>query len=235
MKKLMLFLLTATMAAAGFAAEGRFDVRNIRFFFRPTPVPKYENETSRSKTARSTSWLCMETTFIPEMQNARSEQWYDDVTMEGLLVIARTEGSGNSYIVLSGTTRFFTIPADGKKHVGTFFVPSKILARYLGSKNGEPVVQMARVSFYAPGKVLLGEGFWALSSARKGKFVPASSREYRAVAARMQEYEKNYSNVTMLRGGLYSKEKTPWVYFDYDLYDLIYDNIRPQDGANIKR
>ena len=51
----------------------------------------------------------------------------------------------------------------------------------------------------------------------------------------MKEYEKNYSNVTMLRGGLYSKEKTPWVYFDYDLYDLIYDNVLQQDSGNIKR
>jgi len=232
MKKLML-LVMLTLAAAVSAADGRFDIKNIRFLLRPTPVPKYENETSRSKNAKHTRWLCVETTFIPESRDG--EPWYDDVTMEGTLVISRPAGKGISYIVLTGKTRFFTIPADAKHHIGMFYVPSKILARYLGSEHGDPTIQMARVAFYAPGKILLGEGYWAQGSTKKGKFVPVTSKDHRAVAARMKEYEKNYSNVTMLRGGLYSKEKTPWVYFDYDLYDLIYDNVLQQDSGNIKR
>lgn len=234
MKKLMGLMLLAIMTA-GFAADGRFYIKNLRFFTRLTPVPKYENDTSRSKAAKSTRWLCMETDFIPEMLNAKAEQWYDDVTMEGTLVIARSVEKGMSYIVLTGKTRFFTIPADGKRHIGMFYVPAKILARYLGSWNSEPMIQMAKVAFYAPGKVLLGEGYWAQGTGKKGKYVPENSKEYRAVASRMKEYEKNYSNVIMLRGGLYSKEKTPWVYYNYDLYDLIYDNVLQQDSGNIKR
>ena len=35
--------------------------------------------------------------------------------------------------------------------------------------------------------------------------------------------------------GLYSKEKTPWVYYDYDFYDLIYDNVQSQDGESIRK
>ena len=235
MKKLVLLMLLIA-AVAGFAADGRFEIKSIRLFTRLTPVPKYENETSASKAAKTTRWLCLETIFIPEALGGKTDQWYDDVTMEGMLVISHPGAKVNSYIVLTGKTRFFTIPADGKNHIGMFYVPAKILSRYLGTWNGDqPPVHMARVSFYAPGKVLLGEGFWARSSGKKGKFVMENSKEHRAAAARMKEYEKNYSNVTTLRGGLYSKEKTPWVYYNYDLYDLIYDNVLQQDSGSIKR
>ena len=235
MKK-TLTLILMMLGAAVFAADGGFDVKNIRLFTRFTPVVKYENERSRSVNGKETSWLCMETTFIPEARGADEDQWYDDVTMEGMLVIARP-GKETTYIVLTGKTRFFTIHADGKSHVGMFFVPAKILLRYLGNWGGTlPPVQQARVSFYAPGKVLLGEGFWsAQGSGKKGRFVPSNSKEYRTVAARMKEYEKNYRNVTTLRGGLYSKEKTPWIYFDYDFYDLIYDNVFQQDSDSIRK
>ena len=235
MRKTTTVFLLMTLAAAVFAANGRFDIKNIRFHTRFTPVPKYENADSRSKVAKRTRWLCVETTFIPEARDAQQEPWYDDVTMEGMLVITRADGKGISYVVLTGKTRFFTIPADGKNHTGMFYVPPQLLLRYLSNWNGDLAgIQMARVSFYAPGKILLGEGYWAaLGGNAKGKFIPIGSKEHRTVAARMKEYEKNYSNITMLRGGLYSKENTPWVYFSYDLYDLIYD--LKQDNGSIKQ
>ena len=220
-------------AVAGFAANGRFEIKNIRLFTRPTPVPKYENETSASKAAKNTRWLCVEAIFIPQAISGKADPWYDDVTMEGMLVISHPGGKVST-VVLTGKTRFFTIPADGKQHIGMFYVPAKILSRYLGTWNGEqPPVDAARISFYAPGKVLLGEGFWERSG-KKGKFVPEKSKTHRAVSDRMKGYE-NSSSVTTLRGGLYSKEKTPWVYYNYDLYDLIYDNVLQEDSGSIKR
>ena len=234
MKK-TLTLILMMLGAAVFAADGGFDVKNIRLFTRFTPVVKYVNESVRSKSSKETLWLCMEATFVPEARGSEEDQWYDDVTMEGMLVIAR-QGKELTYIVLTGKTRFFTIHADAKNHSGVFFVPSKILQRYLGTWGGTlPSVQMARISFYAPGKILLGEGFWAQGSGKKGRFVPLNSKDYNAVAARMKEYEKNYRNIITLRGGLYSKEKTPWSYVDYDFYDLIYDNVLQQDSDSIKK
>ena len=234
MKKLTMLMLLA-LAAAVSAADGRFDIKKIRCFSRSTPIPRYENDDSSSKTAKKNQWLCLETIFIPESMSstAKAEQWYDDITMEGTVVLARPAGKGISYIVLTGKTRFFTIQADAKQHIGMFYVPSKILARYLGTWNGEPPIEMAKVAFYAPGRILLGEGYWAQGSGKKGKFVPVTGKDYRAVAERMKKYEKN----TTLRGGLYSKEKTPWVYYEYGKYenDLIYDNVLQQDSGNIKQ
>ena len=151
-----------------------------------------------------------------------------------MLVISRGDKE-KSYVVLTGETRFFTIPADKKDHIGVFYVPPMLLSRYCGDSAGAlKALQMFRVAFYGPGRVLLGEGYWAVSG-KNGQFVPAGTKAFKAVAARMKEYEKAYSNVTLLRGGLYSKEKTPWVYFDYDFYDLIYDNFRSQAGESIKK
>ncbi|MBR2642935.1 MAG: hypothetical protein IKD46_07375 [Lentisphaeria bacterium] len=232
MKGLTCFLLAVMFCVAGAAAEP-FVVKDISFSLRSTPVPKYDNESSRARSGGKYRWLRAFVDFVPEVKKT-GDSWYDDVTMEASLVIAR-EGKEVRYVVLTGKTRFFTIQADGKDHTGVFFVPPMLLSRYCGDAAGAlKAIRLFRVSFYGPGRVLLGEGYWAVSG-KNGQLVPADSKNYKNVVARMKEYEKPYRNVTFLRGGLYSKEKSPWVYSDYDFYDLIYDNVHSQSGDGIQR
>lgn len=233
LKKSLTCAFFAALLCISCAAADAFTIKNISFSLRTTPIPRYENDTSRVRSGSKNRWLRLYVDFIPAEKRS-GDAWYDDVTMEGMLVISRGD-KDKSYAVLTGETRFFTIPADKKDHTGVFYVPPMLLSRYCGDSAGAlKAIQMFRVAFYGPGRVLLGEGYWALSG-KNGQLVPAGSKAGKAVAARMKEYEKPYSNVTLLRGGLYSKEKTPWVYFDYDFYDLIYDNVRSQAGESIKK
>ena len=232
MKGMICAVMAVLFAVSGASADP-FVIKDISFSLRSTPVPKYDNESSRARSGGKNRWLRAYVDFIPEAKKT-GDAWYDDVTMEGTLVIVR-EGKEARYVVLSGKTRFFTIQADGKDHTGVFYVPPMLLARYCGDAQGAlKAVRMFRVAFYGPGRVLLGEGYWAVSG-KKGQLVLPDSRIYKDVADRMKEYEKPYRNVTFLRGGLYSKEKTPWVYFDYDFYDLIYDNVQSQNNENIQK
>ena len=235
LKKSFIYMFLAAVQIVSAVAADDFSVKNISFALQSTPVPTYENGSSRS--GSKNRWLLMKANFVPE-ERKKAEAWYDDVTMEGTLVFIREDKNkkGHSYVVLTGETRFFTIPADKKDHAGVFYVPPMLLTRYCGDSAGSlKAIEMARVAFYGPGRVLLGEGYW-MKAGKTGQFIlPGSSKAYREVAARMKQFEKAYSNVMQLRGGLYSKEKTPWVYFDYDYYDLIYDNVRTQTGESIKK
>lgn len=96
---MLIFLLTLC------AAADRFEVKAIQFSSRKTPVPSYENTNSHSKTSAKRRWLCVETLFVPQGVS-RGESWYDDVTMEGALVIVRPGKKEASYVVLTGKTRF---------------------------------------------------------------------------------------------------------------------------------
>ncbi len=233
MRKVLTCAVLAMLFFVSGAAAEPFTVKDISMSLRSTPVPQYENDTSRAKSGGKTRWLRVFVNFVPAAKKT-GDAWYDDVTMEGSLVIMR-EGRETSYVVLTGKTRFFTIPADAKEHRGVFYVPPMLLSRYCGDSSGAlKSIRMFRVAFYGPGRVLLGEGYWAVTG-KTGHLVARDGKSYKTVAARMKEYEKPYKNVSFLRGGLYSKEKTPWVYFDYDFYDLIYDNVQTQDGESIRK
>ncbi len=237
MKKAVFFGVFFFSVLAVFGA-GKFEVSDIRMEYRVTPIPKYLNLNSSTKVSHKTNWLTVSCSFIPEAIPDGAEQWYDDVTMEGVVVITRgVSPKETSYAVLLGETRFFTIPADGKKHYGVLFVPPQIIARYCGTLSGNGrSIRMARMSFYGPGRVLLGEAYWASdTSGKKGKVVNSDDKQYRQIVARMKEFEKNYSNVIRLRGALYSKEKTPWALFDFDFYDLIYDHVLQSENSTIKK
>ncbi len=232
--KIWAFAVLTMLFIAGGAASDAIVVKSISRSLRPTPVPRYDNETSRSKTSGKNRWLQLSVTFIPTTSAKPKDGWYDDVTMEGLLVMS-PPGKEKKFIVLSGKTRYFTIPADDKDHYGVFYVPPAVLARYCGDSAGAmKAIESIRISFYGPGRILLGNGYW-VASGKSGELILPGNKKYATVAARMKEYEKPYRDVVFLRGGLYSKEKTPWVYFDYDFYDLIYDNVQPQTGESIKK
>ena len=230
----LIFALLAMLFIAGAGAVEPLEIKEITMKLRSTPVPQYDNESSRAKSGSKNRWLQVFVDFVPAAKKA-GDAWFDDVTMEGTLVLVRDMKGSANYVVLTGKTRFFTIPADGKEHAGVFYVPPMLLARYCGTANDAlKAVRMFRVSFYGPGRVLLGEGYWEVGG-KKGRLLSDGSKAYNAAVARMKEYEKPYRNVIFLRGGLYSKEKTPWVYHDYDFYDLIYDNVQLQDGESIRK
>lgn len=203
------------------SSEEYFSVDNLKLSFVATPLVRYGNINNTNVTSTRNRWAVLESSFVPLQLKNSKNLWYDDVTMEGMLVISSEDAKGaRQFVVLNGKTRFFTIPADGKIHYGMFFAPPRILDRYYvyGKAFHVSMFKAARISFYGPGRVLLGEGYWI-----DGSFVKKPKEQAKAKAF-LEQFEKKYSDVIQLRGGLYSKEKTPWANFNYDQYDLIYDD-----------
>ncbi len=229
-------LLAAPAAAAKLAKKtGALDiaVTDIKLRFMDTPLVKFDNMSNSGKSGGTRQkWVGMEIFYVPLAKAPQARGgWIDDVTMEGKLVLATPNNAGGpSYIVLTGKTRFFTIEADDKTHMALLLVPPKLLDRYYpaGRNYNNSMFAGAQVSFYGPGKVLLGEGYW-----RGGLLTKAP--EIETARRMMGEFGKNYQDVLNLRGGLYSKEKTPWALFNYDYYDLIYDEAGPDGGMDIRK
>ena len=228
---LALFCFEAVAAPTPQARAAREDivVSDIKLQFTSTPIVNYTNINNTQRNSTRNKWVAFETVFVPKSEN---KDWFDDVTMEGTLIInseTSVQSSGNKealYIVLTGKTRFLTIPADGDDHQGLLLVPPKLMDRYYvkGKPFSTSMILAARIQFFGPGRVLLGEGYWY-----NGGFVKRSS-DLAKVRNLMREFEKNYSDIVRIPGGLYSKEKTPWALYNYDFYDLIYDESAGKDS-----
>ncbi len=219
----------ATPAAARRNKGADIDVTDFKIRFYDTPLLQYSNiNTSAKSGSGRAKWAMLEITYLPLASSLAPAGWYDDVTMEGTVVLnSETRGKGNTlYVVFSGKTRFFTIQADGKSHFAMLLIPPKLMDRYyITNKNfSDTMFVAASVEFYGPGRVLLGEGYWSNGYIKKESDV-AKAR------ALMQKFSQDYSDVIRLRGGLYSKEKTPWAGSNYDYYDLIYDEVSSDGGS----
>lgn len=207
------------------------DVTDLKIRFYDTPLLQYSNISTSAKSGSGRAkWAMLEITYLPLASPLAPAGWYDDVTMEGTVVLnSETRGKGDTlYVVFSGKTRFFTIQADSKSHFAMLLIPPKLMDRYFITNKNFSVEMFiaASVEFYGPGRVLLGEGYWSNGFIKKESDV-AKAR------ALMQKFSQNYSDVIRLRGGLYSKEKTPWAGSNYDYYDLIYDEVSSDGGKSI--
>jgi len=227
------FLLAVFIVSGSFAKDSStrsskksdsdfFEITGLSLGFSSTPLGRYDNISNNNSSGVRNRWVVMDCAFKPLKPNGSNNAWFDDVSMEGILVIGSEDANGQrQYIVLNGRTRFFTIPADGKVHLGMFFVPPRLLDRYYVATKAYSLKMFigARISFYGPGRVLLGEGFWY-----NGKFVKKDNERIKAKNF-MAQFDKKFRDVVQLRGGLFSKEKTPWAHINYDSYDLIYEEI----------
>ncbi len=218
----------ATPTAAKRNKGGEIVVSDLRIRFYDTPIIQYSNINTTSKSGGGRNrWAMLEISYIPLPSQLASGNWYDDVTMEGTVVLnSEVKGKGDTlYIVFSGQTRFFTIQADGQTHFAMLLIPPKLMDRYfVANKNfAESMFLAASIEFYGPGRTPLGEGYWVNGFIKKESDV-AKARAF------VQKFSQNYSDVVRLRGGLYSKEKTPWAGSNYDFYDLIYDDVAPAGG-----
>lgn len=223
-----LFLLAFT---AGAADKPPFVIHSMKLDFLNTPNLQYTNYNTSQLAGKNNRWVALETYFIPDSAQVASG-WYDNVTMEGTAILKATDSAmkgvtsntkDQNYVVLSGQTRFITIEGDNSRHLGLLLVPPKLANRFVQKGVlSERNFLAARIQFFAPGRVLLGEGYW---EPRGGLAKPKDLARLRKM---FEEIEKDYNNIIRLEGGLYSKEKTPFQWYNYDYYDLIADDAAPK-------
>jgi hypothetical protein len=234
----MVFLMTAFGAAAA-EPTSAFTITSMKLDFQTTPIASFDNINNTPEMNDRNRWVVLETYFVPSAAFTRTG-WFDDVTMEGTAILRSdaqaAEGDSRNpkearYIVLTGKTRFFTIPADDKRHLGVLMIPPKLMNRYYvrGVPFTAKMFVAAKIQFYGKGRVLLGENYWEYP-----RGTPRSEKDFLRLRKMFDEFDKNYTDIIRLNGGLYSKEKTPWALFNFDFYDLIYDDAAPGSAAEGK-
>ncbi len=239
MKRFLILLLATGVFVSGYAAPKKKEsrrknqetpivVNNIKIRIAPTPVVRYDNvSNSRSPNGRH-SWAVMDVEFlVNKPDNAKTDRayWFDDVTMEGVMVmLAHDYRNVPKYVVFSGKVRFCSVARDNKNHDAMFAVPGQLLDRYYTFNKGSYPANMfiaGSVTFTDSSGRLLGEGF-----IEDGSFVKKDTAKVRNLLGKM---DKGYSDIVHVRNGLYPKNRTPWAFYKHDRYALI--NDEPVSGG----
>ena len=160
---------------------------------------------------------------------AKANAWLDDVRMDVLIAYPEIPGRTRKetyYGLFSGSTVFWSIPLDGKKHVATMFVPPHLLARYTNIKarsphknNGKPPRASYRLSprdffveviFTCPGTGELGRGYCNVDGART---LNERDSHFRRL--------ENAVGKRKIDGAVFPRSRSPWALINPERFDLI--------------
>ena len=139
------------------------------------------------------------------------------------------------YGLFAGTTKFWSIPLDGKKHTATMFIPPHLLARYTNirvksprkndPKASRPAYRLSPKDFFAevifttPSGGELGRGYCNVDGAR-------TTDEKTGYFRRLE----NQVGKRKIDGAVFSRSQSPWAMINPERYDLIV----PPNGVQMK-
>ena len=160
---------------------------------------------------------------------AKSNAWLDDVKMDVLVAYPEVTGRNRKetiYGLFSGTTRFWSIPLDGKKHVATMFVPPHLLARYTNIRARSPRKSdgkspraayrlsprdfFVEVIFTTSRGGELGRGYCNVDGART---VHEKDSYFRKLENRVGQGK--------IDGAVFPRSRSPWALINPERFDLI--------------
>ena len=126
-------------------------------------------------------------------------------------------GDRGVYCLYTGSTEFYALQCDGKKHLAVMFIPAKLLDRYSRNKDGS-VRRAGEKEFKAE-----------VVFSRAGKVL---DRAYCNISGGSRAFEEECRSVPenlRVVGGVFPRSRTPWALFDADNFDLEKDFFRSRD------
>lgn len=157
-------------------------------------------------------WSIFVIDYYPKIEKNR-RAWIDDVTLNLTVVFTAQSGGRKLPCVMSGSTRFMTIPIDGRKHTATMMIPPQLLDRYLAATGVGSSVNagtfIAEATFTDRNGTVIGRGFYGMRGGNEQQ-----------LAAEFAKYAAA-SNALKIEGGILSRNNTPWRMIRPDDYDLI--------------
>ena len=204
-----LFLSEAAMAADDFFTK-------IKINLSSSHAPNIRNSSNATVSASASwrnKWLIIavdDTPVAPEkgMRNA----WINDVEMRVRAVFNGQSDGKTQAFYFSGSSLFWTIPLDNRKHIATMMIPPQLLDRYLPSGGSASTVNLGNtftieVLFLNRAGVVIGRGYYG----RRG----LSDEEY------ANYFSKLGGAATEISGAILPRNETPWAFMDIDDYDLL--------------
>ncbi|MFA7231160.1 MAG: hypothetical protein WC071_07800 [Victivallaceae bacterium] len=197
-------------------ARGSFKNIQIHVKFLNTPQITVDNYPNSLKS--DTKWLAFEVSYTaPRIATGQNNyDWLDDVTMEVDVLFPAAYKGQEIMALMTGSTTYWSIQLDGKKHQALMAVPPQVIARYSrpGTKYKENTI-LARVSFYTKNRILLGSGISDVKNVSERKAYEL-----------FEKYSGPVSNALKLENFILSRSKTPWAFIQYDYYDMIKEQVK---------
>jgi len=167
-------------------------------------------------------WFQISVDFTTVLKNTKMGKNYfeylDNVRVE-MEILLPTDHPQNQYVLLTGKADYWAFAQDGKEHHIVMFVPPQILARWApGQKFSTADVKKLEIRvLFKLNDAIIGGGY----------HVPRGKTE--ADVARRFQATTMLPNLERVKNGIYSIDKTPWAYLNFDYYELIKSDIRSQD------
>jgi hypothetical protein len=202
--------LAFTSATAFAQAQSRFQGVAVSAGF--VQSPQYEVKTI-SQLLSNDRWLEVKvdyTTALVPMKDGKGTDWLDDVSFEYEILLP-TDDKGANYVLLTGKVDYWSIPMDGKKHQADAYIHPRFIQRYapdLKMRSSSLKNLYAKVTITA-NRAIVGGAFYA----PRGKSNADADAMFRRAAT--------MTTLTRVIDSVYGRDKTPWLFVNPDLYQLI--------------
>lgn len=211
MKKLFVAILAfSILTTAAFAQRRTITEGKIKFKLEDVSKVDPSGESGTAK------WISMDISYVlPKKEVGGQIEWIDDLEMEVDVVIPSSyKGKESFHAMLTGKFTFWSVAQDGKEHKAMAFIPPQIFERYKRSdmKVKQTVFKDfdARVTIYDKNRKPLGRFYYSTSPSAEN-----------AATERFNKMEEPGAPILKVPGGVFPKNKTPWIYWSFDSYDLL--------------
>ncbi len=155
-------------------------------------------------------WAVFAVEYHPRLENNKNA-FIDDVILTlTVTFLAQTQGQELTG-VMTGSTHFWTVPLDNRRHVATMMIPPQMLDRYLKASGSGSTVNastfVVRAVFSDRAGNLLGRGYYGMRGSQQ-----AMEREFAQLIG---------GKSVELPNAVLSRDNTPWAPLRADNYDLI--------------
>lgn len=222
------------MISAVMAKEVRFINDRLDVELQESDAPQVDYKKGVSFTPRNgpdNKWLVILVEFetkkgfsVPVMEAGKRGRVFfggsvDDIVLS-IRVLMDTPVKRNQRtvrVLFTGSTEFYSIRCDGKKHLAVMFIPAKLIDRYAVSSEGN--VKRLSNNDFAVEAVM----------SRSGTVI---ARGYRNVKG-IRDFEEMLREVPenlKIVGGVFPRSRTPWAWADFDGFDLEKEPLPRMDG-----
>lgn len=123
-------------------------------------------------------------------------------------------------ILFTGTTEFYSVRCDGKKHLAVMFIPAKMIDRYAVSSDGN-VKRMSKNEFAVEAVM-----------SRSGKVLARGYKNAKGIKD-FEDMVREVPENLKIVGGVFPRSRTPWAWVDFDGFDLEKEPQSRIDGAAV--
>lgn len=209
------FSLVTCLTSLAQSGEKPIKDIEIKLRFADTPRVTFENVQSPGS-SKAYKWLIIEVNYTVSDTASKGQdavpEWLDSVDMSIEVLMPST---ATKLVLLTGKTVFWAIALDGKKHKAEVFIPPHIIRRYAKPDmkfNNETLKLIdASVTFISKGENIIARQYY---SGKKD----ANPKQVSSLFAKAKE---ELPPKAKLEDTIYSRDKTPWGYVDFDNYELI--------------